>query len=310
MLGIDIRFLQEYNLNKLLVVKKGGYVMKIYDMHIHIGEGEATPSCLLERMEKSGVYGGALISACPEEATASLYKLPYKQRLQNLLEWTRDYEGRLFPVLWVHPEEKHACDIVKDAALSGVRAFKIICDTFPIYSKKSVKLLEAIEKTGKPIIFHTGILWSGTDTSKYNRPADWECLLNLNNVKFSMGHCSWPWHDECIAVYGKFLHSYLTRQSSEMFFDITPGTPEIYRRELLTKLFTVGYDVENNIMFGTDSLSNDYNPEWVGGWIARDNAIFDELGVTKEQREKIYEKNLMRFLNNESVKHRLPQINK
>ena len=26
-----------------------------------------------------------------------------------------------------------------------------------------------------------------------------------------------------------------------------------------------------------------------------DNEIFDELGLTKEQREKVFEKNLMRF---------------
>lgn len=41
---------------------------------------------------------------------------------------------------------------------------------------------------------------------------------------------------------------------------ITLGTHKIYREELLTKLFSVGYDVENNIMFGTDSLLTEYNP--------------------------------------------------
>ena len=94
-----------------------------------------------------------------------------------------------------------------------------------------------------------------------------------------------------------------------MFFDITPGTPPIYRRDLLTKLFTVGYDVENNILFGTDSVSNDYHPEWVSGWLARDCDILDELGVTAEQREKIYHKNWLRFLDNRSVEHALPQMN-
>ncbi len=284
--------------------------MKIYDMHIHIDKGSVNKNYLLEQMEKSGVYGGALISACPMEATASLLKLPYKERLKNLLEWTKDEDGRLIPVLWVHPYEKNAKQIVKDAALSGVKAFKIICDTFPVYSKKSMQLLEAIEKTEKPVIFHTGILWSGTDTSRYNRPADFESLLNLKGIKFSMGHCSWPWHDECIAVYGKFLNYYLTRKSSEMFFDITPGTPELYRKDLLHKLFKIGYDVENNIMFGTDSIVNDYNPEWVKKWLKLDNEIFDELKITDEVKEKIYEKNFMRFLNNEDLEHKLPHINK
>ena len=125
-----------------------------------------------------------------------------------------------------------------------------------------------------------------------------------------MGHCSWPWHDECIAVYGKFLNYYLKRRSSEMFFDITPGTPKIYREDLLTKLFTVGYDVDNNIMFGTDSLSTEYSPEWVSDWLKTDNEIFDKLGVTNEQREKIYEKNFMRFLSGENLDHNLPHMNK
>jgi predicted TIM-barrel fold metal-dependent hydrolase len=111
-----------------------------------------------------------------------------------------------------------------------------------------------------------------------------------------MGHCSWPWHDECIAVYGKFLNYYLTRQSSEMFFDVTPGTPVIYREELLTKLFTVGYDVENNIMFGTDGTAHTYNPTWTKQWLDKDAEIFDRLGVGDELRQKLYHDNVLRFL--------------
>lgn len=283
--------------------------MKIFDMHIHINHGEAKPQYLLEQMEKGGVWGGALISPCPEEATANLLKLPYKERLNNLLQWTRDYDGRLFPVLWVHPFEKDVCKIVKDAAAEGVKAFKIICDTFPVYCEENMKLMAAIEETGLPIIFHSGILWSGTDSSRFNRPADWECLLNLNKIKFSMGHCSWPWHDECIAVYGKFLNYYNVRQSSEMFFDITPGTPKIYRKDLITKLFTVGYDVQNNIMFGTDSVAGEYDPNWAAGWIKTDNEIMDELGINQDTRKLIYEDNFLRFINGGDIDHSIPQMN-
>ena len=284
--------------------------MKIYDMHIHVGAGPVDQNYLLEQMEKSGVYGGGIISDYPVLKNGVYKGVPYKDRRDKVLAWKKNQEGRLFSYLWVHPFEKDAEKIVKDAAESGIDAFKMICDTYYIYDKKAMKLLEAIEKTGKPVVFHSGILWSGTDTSIKNRPVNWESLLNLKGVKFSMGHCSWPWHDECIAVYGKFLHSYLTRQSSEMFFDVTPCTPVIYREDLLTKLFTVGYDVENNIMFGTDSITTDYNPEWVAGWIARDNAIYDKLGVTEEQKQKIYCDNYMRFLSGGDLQHNLPHINK
>ena len=284
--------------------------MQTFDMHIHINSPNAEQSYLLEQMEKAGVCGGGLISPCPEESSAALLKQPYKERLKTVLDWTKNQDGRLFPILWVHPYEKDALEIVRDAANSGVRAFKIICDSFYVYDDANMKLLEAIEKTDLPVLFHTGILWSGTDTSRFCRPADWEALLNLDHIKFSMGHCSWPWHDECIAVYGKFLNYYLIRQSAEMFFDITPGTPPIYRKDLLTKLFTVGYDVDSNIMFGTDSIADDYNPDWVASWIERDNAIYDELGVSDTVREKIYEKNFMRFLHNGAVEHKLLHINK
>ena len=83
--------------------------MKIFDMHIHTGNGAVEQNKLLEQMEKCGVYGGALISACPEEATASLLRLPYRERLNNILDWTKDSHDRLIPVLWVHPYEKSAC---------------------------------------------------------------------------------------------------------------------------------------------------------------------------------------------------------
>ncbi len=284
--------------------------MKIYDMHVHINNEIPDHAYLFDQMEQAGVYGLGLISPCPMEAKAPLLKLEYKERLKCLLQWTKDYPERLIPVLWVHPDERDIEKKIQNAFEEGVKAFKIICDSFYVGDSKCMKMLEAIEKTGKPVLFHSGILWSGMATSKFNRPAEWESMLEFKSIKFSMGHCSWPWHDECIAVYGKFLNYYNTEKRSEMFFDITPGTPEIYRRELLTKLFTVGYDVEDNIMFGTDSITNDYQPGWVKKWLALDNKIMDELNVAPCVREKIYEGNFMRFLSGEDVSHSLPQINK
>ena len=113
-----------------------------------------------------------------------------------------------------------------------------------------------------------------------------------------MGHCSWPWYDECIAMYGKFLQGVSNDENSpEMFFDITPGTPRIYREDLLTKLFTIGYDVPDNIMFGTDATAHAYNQgNWVADWLKVDDAIYEKLGVTEEIKQKIYADNVMRFL--------------
>ena len=120
----------------------------------------------------------------------------------------------------------------------------------------------------------------------------------VDGLKFSLAHVSWPWCDEHIAVFGKLRQAYKQRSdlALEMFVDLTPGTPVIYRQEVLTKLFTVGYQVEDNIFFGTDNSTGDYNATWAREWIARDNEIYRQLGLSDEVIEKVYSGNLSRFL--------------
>jgi hypothetical protein len=106
------------------------------------------------------------------------------------------------------------------------------------------------------MLFHSGILYDGRDTSRYNRPAEFECLLDVPGLRFAMAHISWPWCDEMIALYGKFQAAHGSRADvPELFIDTTPGTPAIYRRDALTKVFTVGFDVKHNVLFGSDSVT-------------------------------------------------------
>ncbi len=269
--------------------------MKIFDMHIHSFNFPPNGSALISEMEAAGVYGGCVFSNWPEEANPTK-GTPFDARLEEVLAWTRGYEDRLFPVLWVHPYEDDIINKIHTAVDAGVAAFKMICTDYYVYEERSMALLREIAKTGRPVIFHTGILWDGAVSSNYNRPLNWEALMEIEGLRFSMGHCSWPWIDECIALYGKFLNSLTVRNTAEMFFDITPGTPEIYRRELLTKLFDIGYDVGHNIMFGTDASAMGYRKDWVNKWLRVDGAIMDELGVSAKYRELMYYGNLLRFL--------------
>lgn len=271
--------------------------MEIFDMHIHAWDTEPDPDDILCKMEKAGVYGGCIFSNMPDCYDLSR-GTSFEKRLDEIIEWTDGYKGRLFPVLWIHPYEKKVMKKIYKAIDAGVSAFKIICNNFYVYEPKVLKLLSAIAETGKPVFFHTGILWDGAVSSSYNRPINFESLIHIKNLRFSLGHCSWPWHDECIALYGKFLNGLLYNEdSSEMFFDITPGTPPVYRKDLLTKLFTIGYDVPHNILFGTDSSADDYNKDnWVVNWIKRDNEIYEYLNLKEEILNKLYHDNLLRFL--------------
>ncbi len=269
----------------------------MFDGHIHIRPGEVKREAFLARLRESNLQGGLLISIGPSvpEGEPS-HQMDFEQRLENLFEWTEGDED-LYPFFWIDPLEQNADQQVERACRAGVTGFKIVCDTY--YPKESdvMEIMGQIAEMGKPILFHSGILWDGRDSAKYNRPANWECLLEIKNLRFSLAHAAWPWHDECIAVYGKFLNAYTTlSECSEMFIDLTPGTPPIYRKDLLTKLLTVGYDVQNNIIFGTDCSVNDYNVSWVREWMERDNQIYAELGMDSRFLEKVYRNNLENFL--------------
>ena len=273
--------------------------MKIFDFHLHAQNTKADPKDLLSKMEDVGIYGGNVFSTKPIESGFGA-GIDFKSRISELHAWTDGYCDRLFPVLWVHPYERDIKENIRTAVREGVEAFKVICTDFYPYDDECVSMVKEIAKHGKPVIFHSGILWNGGDSSKYNRPLNFERLIEIDGLRFSLGHCSWPWIDECIALYGKLLNGITSGRCSEMFFDLTPGTPTIYREELLTKLFHVGYDVPNNILFGTDNRADNYNVEWCKKWLCIDNSIYDKLGVYDDIKERIYCKNMMRFLGKEN----------
>jgi len=163
-----------------------------------------------------------------------------------------------------------------------------------------MQVWERIAKTGKPILSHSGILYGNGPWSQYNRPVGFEPLFEIPRLRFALAHVSWPWCDENLAVYG-FWQSRKNRKttSAEMFIDTTPGTPKIYRREVFNKIYNIGYNIENNIIFGTDCNSN-YSPEKVKKIFDMDKDALDFAGVSNEQREKYYHKNFLRFLNGNS----------
>lgn len=266
--------------------------MKRFDMHIHCGDQPIDPEKLLAQMDACGIYGGVLFSHYPVGYQPDGWSA--QDRIEQVLNLCKNHPDRLFPVLWIHPKEPNVLAVVEEAAAKGILGFKMICNNF--YVSDCLELIQKIRDLNKPIIFHSGILWDGGDSSKYNRPLNWECLVDMKGLRFSLGHCSWPWIDECIALYGKFLNAYANGMGAEMFFDATPGTPEIYRKELLTKLYTVGYDVEDNVMFGTDCTASDYNHAWAGKWLKVDGAILQELGANDELYQKLYHDNVLRFL--------------
>ncbi|MGI6562858.1 MAG: amidohydrolase family protein [Clostridia bacterium] len=270
----------------------------LLDSHIHIFDRDMDRDDFYNKLKEGGVDGGIVISLAPDALKWNKTDYSSQNRLDNVL-WICEENPLLFPFYWLNPLEKDAIDQVREAVACGIKGFKIICNTHYPGDPAAMKVYNEIAKHEKPVLFHSGILWDGLNSSEYNKPSRFEALLEVNGLKFALAHVSWPWHDECIAVYGKFLNAYTWRKdlSVEMFIDIAPGTPPLYRKEVLTKLYCIGYDIENNLLFGTDSNVNDYNIKWLKDWLKRDQDILAELDVKEEAKEALYGKNLLRFVN-------------
>jgi predicted TIM-barrel fold metal-dependent hydrolase len=214
-----------------------------------------------------------------------------------VLEWTAG-SPTLFPFYWIDPTEKDAIAQVKAAAAQGIAGFKIICSHHYPCDPRAMKTYAAIAQAQKPILFHSGILWDGQSSSKLNRPTEFEGLLEVKGLRFALAHVSWPWHDECIAMFGKIQDAIRSRKNLgiEMFFDLTPGTPMIYREEVLRKLFTIGYKVEDNILFGIDTSAEKYDTAYAKKWVTADMAIMKKLKVPASVQQKVFSGNVKRFI--------------
>jgi predicted TIM-barrel fold metal-dependent hydrolase len=269
----------------------------LLDGHIHAHPGKANPKEFAARLREAGVAGGVVLSPAPPSYGNELAGGAPQERLECVLEWTA---GRrlLSPFFWIDPVEAGAGRQVKLAVDRGAAGFKVICTHFYPGDRRAMKVYAAIAETGRPILFHSGILWNPSPSSQYNRPAGFEALLEIPHLRFALAHIGWPWCDELIAVYGKSLAVRSRRRGTpaEMFIDTTPGTPVIYRKDALTKLFTVGYDVRSNVFFGTDGLTRSYDVKWARAWASRDRRICRSLGLPASDMDKMFAENLQRFV--------------
>ena len=276
----------------------------IIDCHVHTNPAPQSREELIEQLDIAGIDRMVLLSMHP----ASFYRESKKEgeifgkpvspneALAQVMEWVA-FSNRIIPFFWIDALEEDAFEQVDKAVAAGIAGFKVICNRHFPGDERPMQVWERIAKANKPILFHSGILYGNGPWSQFNRPVGFEPLLEIPKLRFALAHVSWPWCDENLAVYG-FWQSRKEREttSAEMFIDTTPGTPRIYRREVFSKIYTIGYDIENNLLFGTD-CSNKYSSDYAKEILAMDKDALDNAGAGPEQREKYFCKNILRFLN-------------
>ena len=160
------------------------------------------------------------------------------------------------------------------------------------YPEEILPQMKMIAATGLPVIFHSGILYSIRPAGKYNRPVNFECLINIPDLKFSLAHMSWPWTAELVSIVGEFAffsnqqayYNIHGAKNAAMYVDLTPGTPAVFRKNALREYFLTGYpEIENRTVWGTDGNVDDYNTEYAAQILQKDREHI--AGIIKEAGE-------------------------
>jgi len=278
--------------------------MLVVDCHVH-SRGNEKAEDFLKAMDKAGIDVIFLFSPYPSlHDTIDSPKMEFSaKRQREVAQFVANIQktdpDRIKGFIWLEPRLKEAPQIlewaISDLELKGV---KMIPDHWYPYEERLFPVYEKIEELGVPIIFHSGILFGFMDSSRFCRPTHYEILLRFPRIRFALAHISWPWVDECIATWGRF-RAFLRRKGKsmdemQMFIDATPGTPPLWRKDALQKVFA--YGAEDFVMFGTDSVLNNISNH--GKWVLeRDLTILrNEIGLPNAVIEKYFGKNALKFI--------------
>ena len=290
------------------------------DCHIHV-RGDETSEDILRAMDRARMDLICIISQPPEVTVADRKpgeRPTDRERMERTGRMISADPERIRAFYWLDPTARDAADQVEravgDFRFSGV---KLIPHHWHIWEDRFFPAYERIQKASVPVLFHVGILWGNADSSRFCRPADYEVMQKFPGVRFAMAHVGWPWTDECIAVADRFktmarmkdgrdpelkkdvvwrnrnLHERRLEVDVQCKVDLTPGTPDAYRTDVLRTCYEVlGADM---LLFGTDSYGAD-DLTGVEAQQERDERIFRDIGVSDSDLERVMGSNVLKWL--------------
>jgi predicted TIM-barrel fold metal-dependent hydrolase len=286
----------------------------IIDCHVH-SLGLETVNAVVKGMDEAGIDKAVIFSPYPvsipcdriipktvagvtrhlEFSYPNVTSEKQREAVEFISRLQSEAPDRIIGFVWLEPRLKNAVQILEWAVTSKeIKGVKMIPDHWYPYDEFMYPIYEKIEKLDVPVIFHSGILFGFKDSSRFCRPVNYEVLLSFPDLRFALAHISWPWVDECLALWGRFRAS-LEEIGGEMrmFIDITPGTPLMYRKDSLQKL--IAYGAEDHMLFGTDCIAGGLERGKLH--VARDTSILRQvIGASREVINKIMGENALRFL--------------
>jgi predicted TIM-barrel fold metal-dependent hydrolase len=264
--------------------------VRIWDCHCHLRGGESG-AYVLEQMDKAGIERLDLFSAYPGDQTGAADRAP-RERLRGVIDHVAEVQSadpsRIYGLVFANPRAEGVVEEVERGIVDlGLRGVKLIPDHWEPGDELLHPLYAKMEELGRPIQFHSGILYGMADSSRFCRPVLYEPLLHFPKLRFSLAHIAWPWVDECLAVFGRFrAASGYKLEQCQMWVDTCRGTPDAWREEALRK--AVPFCGVERLMFGVDTtpagLANQA-PVHVGKDLA---LLRDVMGLSQSQIETFF----------------------
>ena len=253
--------------------------LEIYDCHIHLmPEGKDTPEMFRAKAKESGISGGIIFSMPPETTYLWNREQPmnWKERIAHVLDFCSKLEN-YYPFHWIDPTQADAIEQIEYARNAGIKGFKVLCNRY--MPADGLNTYRKMAELDMPLLFHSGILWDGGDPSaNLNRPGNFECMLEVPRIRFALAHVSWPWTDECTALFGKFANTHIiNKDAAVMYIDSSPGAADFYRDDIFKKLVLNRYGIEDKLLFGIDRSADAYDVRWAKFVIESDRRIFERL---------------------------------
>lgn len=262
--------------------------MRIWDCHCH-ARGDEKGEDVLRCMDKAGVDRINLFSRYPgEKQNGEFSREDVRRSAEHVAKVQAADPDRIFGLLWAEPRAPGITEEIEYALGDlGLHGIKMIPDHWSPCDELLFPVYEKMQALGKPIQFHSGILYGFGDSSRFCRPVLYEALVNFPGLRFSLAHISWPWVDECIAVFGRFRAAagYKT-PDCRMWVDTCRGTPDAWREEALRK--AIPFCGMERLMFGVDT-NPEHLPDNAPIHIRKDvDLLRNVIGVSEQQMEMFF----------------------
>jgi uncharacterized protein len=254
----------------------------IIDAHIHCS-GEEKADDVLRALDWAEVDKAVLLAPF----LTGNYSLRDQKSLQAANQYLAGliahHKDRLIGFAVINPLLEGASDDLLHAHELGLTGLKMVPSGWYPYDDCAHRIYETASGLGIPVLFHSGIFIDGK-SGRFCRPVFFEAIRDHPGLRVTLAHLGWPWTDEANAVGVIDLINGVPPDTSQFRFDISFGSPPVYRLEVLKKAIAVLTPAL--LQFGSDVFLP-CPGDLIKSRIADVSALLSDLDIDLPSRERI-----------------------